>query len=146
MAELSFSRGPHAPLLEHTISEALFAVAERLPHHDALVVRHQNTRLTYHQLHERVEATARGLAGLGLKPGDRTGVWASGCLEWVLLFLACARAGLVQVNGTQRVRPKSRSAPIRCCWRARRCWSGSISEAVVRDHHPVSRNSSEQLE
>ncbi len=98
MAELSYSRGPSAPLLEQTISQALSTMAARLPDHEALVVRHQNARFTFRQLQEHVEATARGLIGLGLQPGDRIGVWASGCAEWVLLFLACARSGLVQVN------------------------------------------------
>lgn len=98
MPDLSYSRGPDAPLLEKTIPEVLSETAARLPDQIALVVRHQNARLTYRQLQQRVEEVARGLSGLGLKPGDRIGVWASGCLEWVLLYLACARTGLVQVN------------------------------------------------
>ena len=98
MAELSYSRGPSAPLLQQTVTEALASATARLPDQEALVVRHQNARFTFRQLQDAVEATARGLAGLGLQPGDRIGVWASGCAEWVLLFLACARTGLVQVN------------------------------------------------
>ena len=98
MPDLSYSRGPDAPLLEKSIPEVLSEMAARLPNQEALVVRHQNARLTYRQLHQRVEEVARGLIGLGLKPGDRIGVWASGCLEWVLLYLACARTGIVQVN------------------------------------------------
>jgi len=35
-------------------------MARRLPAHEALVVRHQNARLTYRELKERVEETARG--------------------------------------------------------------------------------------
>ena len=98
MAELSYSHGPSALLLEQTIFEALAVTAARLPNHEALVVRHRNARFTFRQLQGTVETTARGLLGLGLQPGDRIGVWASGCAEWVLLFLACARTGLVQVN------------------------------------------------
>lgn len=98
MKELSYSRGPDAPFLEKTISEVLAETAGRMPDHETLVVCHQNVRLTFRELEKRVEAVARGLTGLGLKQGDRIGVWTSGCVEWVLLFLACARAGLVQVN------------------------------------------------
>lgn len=98
MFGLSYSRGPDAPLLEKTVSEMLSGMVARQPHHEALVVRHQNARLTFHQLQQCVEAVARGLTGLGLKAGDRIGVWTSGCVEWVLLFLACARTGIVQVN------------------------------------------------
>ena len=98
MPQLSYSRGPHLALRDETIFEALSEVAARYPAGEALVVRHQNAHLSYRELKDRVDETARGLVGLGLKPGDRIGVWASSCVEWVLLFLACARTGIVQVN------------------------------------------------
>jgi fatty-acyl-CoA synthase len=98
MPQLSYSRGPHLALRDETIFEALAEMAARHPAGEALVVRHQNARLSYRELKERVEQTARGLVGLGLQPGDRIGVWASSCVAWVLLFLACARTGVVQVN------------------------------------------------
>jgi len=95
---LSYARGPEAPILEKTIHEALAESAQARPDHQALVVVHQNVRLTYRALTEQVEQTARGLAGLGLRAGDRAGVWASNCLEWILLQFGCARAGVVLVN------------------------------------------------
>ncbi|PYT82825.1 MAG: AMP-binding protein [Acidobacteria bacterium] len=98
MSQPSYSRGPQLALREETIFEALSQMAARQPTHEALIVRHRNTRLTYRELKERVEEAARGLIGQGLRPGDRVGVWASSCAEWVLLFLACARTGIVQVN------------------------------------------------
>ena len=109
MSTLSYSRGPDAPLLEKTIPQVLSEIVSRLPGQEALVVRHQKTRLTFRQLQQCVEEVARGLTGLGLQPGDRIGVWASGCVEWVLLFLACARTGVVQVN----VNPAYRSQDLR---------------------------------
>ncbi len=95
---LSYARGPEMPLLEKTIDQALRDTVARFPGHEALVVRHQNARLTWRQFDEQVERTARGLAGLGLIPGDRAGLWATNCMEWVLLQLGCARAGVVLVN------------------------------------------------
>ncbi len=95
---LSYARGPEIPLLEKTIDQALRDTAARFPDQDALIVRHQNARLSYRELAEQADRTARGLAGLGLKPGDRAGVWATNCVEWVLLQLGCARAGVVMVN------------------------------------------------
>lgn len=95
---LSYARGPGLPILEQTIPQVFDATVRKYPDHDALIVRHQNTRLTWRQLAGRVEETARGLAGLGLKPGDRVGVWSTNCVEWILLQMAAGRAGLVLVN------------------------------------------------
>ena len=101
--------GPVVPLLEKTTTEILEETARRFPGRDALIVRHDGVRLTWSALATEVERTARGLAGLGLRPGDRAGVWASNCVEWVLLHLACARAGIVLVN----VNPAYRSHELR---------------------------------
>jgi len=95
---LSYARGPAAPLLEKTVDEAFRETVSRVPHSDALVSRHQNLRYTYAEIDQQVEQTARGLAGLGLVPGDRVGLWATNCAEWILIQLACARCGLVLVN------------------------------------------------
>ena len=95
---LSYAKGPDAPLLTDTIHQALLKTSARVPEKTALIVRHQNVRYTFAQLAAEVERTARGLAGLGLHGGDRIGVWATNCAEWVLLHLAAARAGIVVVN------------------------------------------------
>ncbi|HYM10800.1 MAG TPA: AMP-binding protein [Bryobacterales bacterium] len=95
---LSYTRGPEVLILEKTIDQALRETVAKFPEREALVVRHQNARLTFRALDAEVERTARGMAGLGLGPGDRVGVWATNCVEWVLLQLGCARAGAVLVN------------------------------------------------
>jgi fatty-acyl-CoA synthase len=105
---LSYARGPEAPILEKTIYEAFADAARLFPDHEALVVSHEGLRLTYGELTERIEQTARGLAGLGLRPGDRVGIWASNCVEWILTQFGCARAGLVLVN----VNPAYRSVDL----------------------------------
>src|SRR5216684_1618870 len=95
---LSYSKGPDTALADETISEAFRRTAARFPDREALVSRHQNVRLTWAQLDERVEETARGLAGLGLQAADRVGLWSTNCVEWILVHLACARIGAVLVN------------------------------------------------
>src|SRR5689334_19787339 len=62
----SYTIGPQTPLLADTIYEAFSKTAARVPDKVALIVRHQNVRLTFAQLAAEVERTARGLAGLGL--------------------------------------------------------------------------------
>ncbi len=106
---LSYVRGPEVPLLEMTISQALTRTAERFPDREGLVVCHQQVRLTWREIDRETTRVARGLAGLGLRPGDRIGVWASNCMEWILLQYASSRAGLILVN----VNPAYRSHDLR---------------------------------
>jgi fatty-acyl-CoA synthase len=94
----SYARGPVLPLLEKTIGQVLADSVERNPAGDALVSRHQAVRLSYRELQENAERTARGLWGLGIRPGDRVGMWACNCVEWVYLQLATALTGSVLVN------------------------------------------------
>ncbi|HNS94072.1 MAG TPA: AMP-binding protein [Thauera sp.] len=74
--------------------EACASHAER----EALIVRHQDVRLTYAQLKLKVDALACGLMRLGLEPGDRIGIWSQNNMEWALTQFATAKAGLVLVN------------------------------------------------
>ena len=98
MSVPSYSRGPAAALLEIPIGRQLRETAARCGPRLALVSRHQNVRLTWSGLNRQTSEWAAGLGALGLVPGDRVGVWSTNCAEWVLLQLACARAGLVLVN------------------------------------------------
>jgi fatty-acyl-CoA synthase len=98
MTMSSYSRGPEAPIVEQTIGEVLSEIAARYPDREALISRHQNIRLSWREFDHEIDRTARGLAGLGLMPFDRVGVWSSNCVEWVLLQMACAKAGFVLVS------------------------------------------------
>jgi fatty-acyl-CoA synthase len=122
---LSYSRGPAAPLLEKSLSQALTDAAARFPDREALIVCHQNIRLTWSQLDREVTHVARGLAGMGLARGDRAGIWASNCVEWILLQYASARAGVVLVN----VNPAYRSHELRYVLRKSR-----IRALFLREH------------
>jgi len=102
---LSYAHGPKLQLLEKTIDQVLEEAAHRNPDGDAIVSRHQRLRLSYRDLHQEVERTARGLWGLGIRPGDRVGMWAATCAEWIYLQVATARIGAVLVN----VNPANRS-------------------------------------
>ena len=106
---LSYIRGSSVPLLEQTIHEVVAETARKFPDRPAVAVCHQGVHLTWAEFAREVERTARGLAGLGLEPGDRIGIWATNCLEWLLLQVASARAGMVLVN----VNPAYRSHELR---------------------------------
>ena len=73
--QLSYFRGADIPpLLESTIGDYLDDVATRFPHHEALVVRHQDIRWSYGEYLCEIEKLARGLLALGIAPGDRVGI------------------------------------------------------------------------
>ena len=94
----SYSAGPAVPLCEEPIGEVFDRVAAEHPQKEALVSRHQGLRLSYGALRAEVDRTAAGLWGLGIRPGDRVGMWATSCAEWVYLQVATARIGAVLVN------------------------------------------------
>jgi fatty-acyl-CoA synthase len=86
------------PLLPLTVDGLLRQTAKRIGNNEALVVPHQSVRWTWNELQNRVEKFAAGFRALGLKPGDRIGIWAPNCWEWVVTQFASARAGLILVN------------------------------------------------
>jgi fatty-acyl-CoA synthase len=105
----SRARGAEVPLLDKTISQVLDDAAARDPEGEAVVACHQGVRLNWSELRDRAIALAAGLWDSGMRPGDRVGVWASNCWEWVLLQHAAARMGAVLVN----VNPAYRSHELR---------------------------------
>lgn len=86
------------PLLFKTIGNALEEAARSYGDRPALIVPHQKVRLTYADLNARADAVAANLVSLGLEPGDRVGLWAPNCAEWVVTQFATAKAGLILVN------------------------------------------------
>jgi len=64
---------------------------------DAVALVDGELRLTYAQLLGRADAAAARLAELGLQPGDRIVVQLPNGWEFVVLTLACLRAGIVPV-------------------------------------------------
>jgi len=128
VVRLSYACGAVVPLLEKTISQALHDAAAKFPDRDALVVLHQNIRLKWRELDAEATRVARGLAGLGLRPGDRAGIWASNCAEWVLLQHAAARSGVVLVN----VNPAYRSYELRYVLRKSRIRALFLHEKDAR--------------
>ncbi len=104
-------------LLGRTIGEVLDASAHAYPDQDALVVRHQSLRYTFRQFREEVELVARGLLRLGLQKGDRLGIWATNCAEWVIAQFAAAKIGAILVN----INPANRAFELEYVLRQSEC-------------------------
>ena len=95
---LSYTSGTGAPLLGETIGENLRRTAERCADREALVDVATGRRWTYREFDAAVDEVARGLAARGVAKGDRVGIWAPNCAEWVLTQYATARIGAILVN------------------------------------------------
>ncbi len=94
----SQTRGPDRPLLKLTIGDLLHRTSDRFPDRDAVVSCHQGRRLTWAQLSEQADRVARGLWSLGIRKGDRVGLWSTNCIEWLMMHMGTARAGAALVN------------------------------------------------
>lgn len=99
MKKLSYTNGAsNIPLLGETIDENLRKTVAKFPNNDALISAHQHYRVTYTEFYEQVTAVAKGLIALGVKTGDRVGIWSPNCYEWTLLQYATAKIGAIMVN------------------------------------------------
>jgi fatty-acyl-CoA synthase len=85
-------------LLGDTIGANLDRTVARWPQRPALVSRHQDLRWSWAELADRVDRLASGLLGAGIAQGDRVGIWAPNCAEWVLVQYATAKIGAILVN------------------------------------------------
>ena len=86
------------PLLGETIGAHFDRTVARWGDRPGLIVRQQGVRWSWRELAARVEAFAAGLLALGLRPGERIGIWSPNNAEWVVTQFAAAKAGLVLVN------------------------------------------------
>ncbi|MEU9805634.1 AMP-binding protein [Mycobacterium sp. NPDC050853] len=95
----SYDAGPSArPVLDETIGQNFERTATMYPEIEALVDVAGDRRWTYRELDEEVNRVARGLMSLGVVRGDRVGIWAPNCAEWVLTQYATAKIGAILVN------------------------------------------------
>ena len=96
---LSYANGTSSvPMIGETIGAHFDRAVARWGDRPGLIVRQQDVRWTYRDLGARVAAFAAGLLALGLKPGDRVGIWSPNNAEWVVTQFATAKAGLILVN------------------------------------------------
>jgi fatty-acyl-CoA synthase len=92
------------PLLGETIGDNFDRTVLRCGDREALVDRPSGRRLTYSQVRAEVDAVAHGLLATGIGKGDRVGIWAPNCPEWLFTQYATAKVGaiLVTINPAYR--------------------------------------------
>ncbi|AZE89982.1 AMP-binding protein [Pseudomonas orientalis] len=131
----SYSRGSQdKALLAMTIGQAFDRTAAQHPDGEALVVRHQQRRLTWRQLAETVELHARAFIALGMQTGDRLGIWAPNCAEWCICQVASAKLGVILVN----INPAYRTSELDYVLRQSGCqWLVCASAFKTSDYHAM---------
>ncbi len=87
-------------LIEYTLGSILEKYAKELPDHEFMVYPDRNLRFTYAEFNDRVDKLASALLTLGVKKGDKVGVWAKNVPDWLTILFATAKIGgiLVTVN------------------------------------------------
>ena len=99
MTAPSYTHGTGStPLLGDTIGRNLDRAVAAWPDREALVDVPSGRRWTYAEFGAAVDELACALLACGVAKGDRVGIWAVNCPEWVLVQYATARIGAVMVN------------------------------------------------
>lgn len=71
---------------------------------DATCIDDAGLAVSWAQLVRRSRAMAAGLASMGVRRGDRVGLWLPNCTAWLVSFLACAQLGAIAVSINTRFR------------------------------------------
>ncbi|MFT0213829.1 AMP-binding protein [Pseudomonas sp. F1_0610] len=131
----SYTCGPQEkPLLAMTIGEAFDRTVAKFPDREALVVRQQCLSLTWRALSETVNKAAKALLALGLKPGDRLGIWSPNCMQWLVTQFATAKAGVILVN----INPAYRVSELEYALKQSGCsWLVTASDFKSSDYHAM---------
>jgi len=96
---LSHVRGfDDQPLSNACLHELLAQAVQRWPERDAAIFCAEGIRWSWAQFQSQVNAAAAALYALGVRCGDRVGIWSPNRSEWLVTQFATARLGAILVN------------------------------------------------
>jgi fatty-acyl-CoA synthase len=84
-------------LLDFTLGQILEKWAFETPDKEFIVYPDRDLRFTYKQFNSRVDQLAKGLLYIGIKTGDKVGIWAKNVPDWTTLMFATAKVGAILV-------------------------------------------------
>ena len=85
-------------LLDYTLGEMLEKWAFKTPDKEFMIYADRDLRFTYAEFNDRVDALAKGLLYVGVKPGDKVGIWAKNVPDWLTVMFATAKIGAILVT------------------------------------------------
>ncbi len=100
-SDQSYVCGPgDRPLISLTVGQVVDEADRRFGGREGFVSVHQGVRKTFSELRQETEKLAAGFLSLGLKKGERIGIWGPNTYEWYITQLAAGKAGLILVIHT----------------------------------------------
>ncbi|WP_339516888.1 AMP-binding protein [Pseudomonas sp. RL_15y_Pfl2_60] len=135
MTAPSYTQGPRdKALLAMTIGDAFDNTTARFAERDALIVVHQQLRYSWRQLAAEVNRAAQAFMALGIKAGDRLGIWAPNCAQWCISQFASAKVGAVLVN----INPAYRRSELEYALKQSGCkWLVCADAFKTSDYHAM---------
>jgi fatty-acyl-CoA synthase len=96
---LSYVSGPtHNPLKFMTIPQLLDRACQRNGAGEAAIFVEQKLAMSWYDLRKHADDVAAGLLALGVRRGDRVGIWSPNRPEWLYAQFGTARIGAILVN------------------------------------------------
>lgn len=89
---------PTMELLNYTLGGMLEKWARETPDTDFMVYPDRGLRFSYAEFNERANDLAKGLIEIGVKKGDKVGIWANNVPDWLTFMFATAKMGAVLVT------------------------------------------------
>jgi fatty-acyl-CoA synthase len=87
---------------KRTLGNLLDVAVDQFASQEALCF--ENKRWSFSEIKSHVDNLARGLIGVGVKPGDKVCLWMTNCPEWIYTFFAVAKIGAILVPVNTRFR------------------------------------------
>ena len=85
-------------MFEVTLNQLLHQKTKENPEQEFMVYADRDLRFTYGEFNKRVDNLACGLYALGVRKGDKVGIWATNVPDWLTYMFACARLDAIAVT------------------------------------------------
>ncbi|NLJ41223.1 MAG: AMP-binding protein [Clostridiales bacterium] len=92
-------------LIDLTFPQVLDRIVDEFPNQYAFRYTTMDYTRTYAEFRDDVDAFARSLIAIGVKPGDKVAIWATNVPQWFITFWAATKIGaiLVTVNTAYKI-------------------------------------------
>lgn len=85
-------------LIEKTLGQFLGKWSAETPGKDFIVYPDRNLRFSYAEFNERVDHLAKALLHIGMRPGEKLGIFANNVPDWLTFMFASAKIGVILVT------------------------------------------------